>query len=98
MTTAREINNTLRCHLGDLRQRYGIKRIGLFGSYARGEQHPESDIDLLVEFVRPIGFIQFMRLEGQLEVLLGGKVDLVTRKALKPHIGRRILDEVQYVQ
>ncbi len=74
-----------------------MERIGLFGSFARGAQRIGSDVDLLVEFSRPIGFIRFIQLENRLSELLGAKVDLVTRSALKPHIGKRILDEVQYV-
>ena len=55
------------------------------------------DIDILVEFDRPIGFVRFMRLEKRLAELVGMPVDLVTKKALKPHIGKRILQEVRYV-
>ena len=57
----------------------------------------DSDIDILVEFERPVGFVRFMRLEKRLAELLGMPVDLVTKKALKPHIGKRILQEVRYV-
>jgi hypothetical protein len=63
----------------------------------RGEQGAGSDIDILVEFERPIGFVRFMRLEKRLAELVGMPVDLVTKKALKPHIGKRILQEVRYV-
>ena len=97
MMESREINETLQKHLDVLRDQYGIDRIGLFGSFARGEQNPKSDIDLLVEFSRPVGLFKFMELENQLSEILGAKVDLVTRNALKPRIGKRILDEVQYV-
>ncbi|MCA9439849.1 MAG: nucleotidyltransferase family protein, partial [Candidatus Omnitrophica bacterium] len=78
-------------------ERYGVSKIGVFGSYGRNEATEESDIDLLVEFDRPIGLLKFIELEGQLGELLGGKVDLVTQAALKPHIGKRILDEVAMV-
>ena len=61
-----------------------MKNIGLFGSYVRGEQSNQSDLDVLVELERPIGFFKFLGLEEYLECLLGLKVDLVTRKALKP--------------
>lgn len=97
MMESTEINATLHKHMSTLRDQYGVGRIGLFGSFVRGEQHPESDIDLLVEFVRPVGFFKFMELENQLSEILGAKVDLVTRNALKPRIGKRILDEVKYV-
>jgi len=78
----------------ELKEQYGVKRIGLFGSIVRGEQTPESDIDVLVEFDRPIGFFKFLELEDYLAERLGQKVDLVSTKALKPRIGAQILKEV----
>lgn len=80
-----------------LKEQYGVGRIGIFGSYARGEEGESSDIDVLVEFERPIGLVRFMRLEEHISNLLGAKVDLVSKKALKPNIGRRILEQVVYV-
>jgi predicted nucleotidyltransferase len=77
-----------------LRRDYGVRTLGLFGSYVRNQQGPKSDIDILVEFEAPIGLLRFNRLERQLGEILGGKVDLVMKSALKPHIGRRILEEV----
>ena len=76
-----------------LRSEFGVIGIGIFGSVVRGEQDTGSDIDILVEFERPIGFVKFARLEKRLEKLVGMPVDLVTKKALKPHIGKRILSE-----
>jgi hypothetical protein len=78
----------------ELREDYGVGEIGLFGSIARGEATSDSDIDVLVEFARPIGFFKFLELEEYLTERLGRKVDLVSKKALKPHIGARILEEV----
>lgn len=63
----------------------------------KGDQDESSDIDLLVEVERPMGFVKFIKLENHLSRILGIKVDLVTKKALKPHIGRRILQEILYV-
>ena len=80
-----------------LRRKYGVKEIGVFGSYARGEQGKDSDIDILVEFSKPIGFFKFLELEEYLEKLLGVKVDLVSKKALKPRIGECIMREVVFV-
>jgi predicted nucleotidyltransferase len=80
-----------------LRTEFGVVEIGIFGSVVRGEQGAGSEIDILVEFERPVGFVRFMRLEKRLSELLGMHVDLVTKKALKPHIGKRILQEVRYV-
>ena len=76
----------------------GVKRIGLFGSFVRGEQHPDSDIDLLVEFEpRRKTFDVFMELSFFLEEVLEHKVELVTVESLSPHIGPYILKEVEYV-
>jgi len=97
MTTLDDIRRTLHDHLKELRRIYGVAEIGVFGSFVRGEQQENSDVDILVEFSRPVGFVAFMRLEAHLEKLLGRKVDLVSKKALKPYIGRRILEEVRYV-
>ncbi|MGH9856083.1 MAG: nucleotidyltransferase family protein [Blastocatellia bacterium] len=78
-------------------QRLGVKRFGLFGSFARGQQHQQSDVDLLVEFEPgQKSFDNFMRLAFFLEELLGRKVDLVTPESLSPHIGPHILREVEY--
>jgi uncharacterized protein len=92
-----ELSDALHFHLEDLRKHYAVRQIGIFGSFVRGEQQEGSDVDVLVDFSRPVGFVTFIKLENRLEEILGRKVDLVTRKALKPHIGRRILDEVRYV-
>jgi uncharacterized protein len=78
----------------ELTRRYHIKRIGLFGSFVRGEQRQASDVDILVEFSQPIGLFKFLEFEEQLEKAVGMKVDLVSRKALTPRIGRHILNEV----
>lgn len=97
MKTKDEILVVLRGLMPELETRYGVKTIGLFGSVLRGEQGSESDIDVLVEFSRPIGFFSFLELEELLSEQLGGKVDLVSKKALKPEIGRMILSEVVLV-
>ncbi|MBU2439183.1 MAG: nucleotidyltransferase family protein [Acidobacteria bacterium] len=92
-----EIEQVLKVHKRELRDKCGVKKIGIFGSYLRKENTKNSDIDILVEIGIPIGFLKFLDLERYLSHLLGVKVDLVTRNALKPHIGQRILDEVRYV-
>ncbi len=77
---------------------YGVRRIGLFGSFVRGDEREESDIDLLVEFEQGCKtFDNFMSLAFFLEDLLGRKVEVVTRESLSPYLGPRILDEVEYV-
>jgi predicted nucleotidyltransferase len=78
----------------ELKPRYKVKEIGVFGSFVRGEQTEASDVDILVELEEPIGFFKFLELEEYLASRLGLKVDLVSKKALKPTIGRYILEEV----
>ena len=92
--TLEEIRRILKAHKAELAAQYGVRRIAVFGSYARGEATPESDVDLLVEFSTPPGLLKFVELERYLSELLGVKVELVTREALKPHIGRQILKEI----
>ena len=75
----------------------GVRRIGLFGSFVRGEQHPDSDIDLLVEFdPRRKTFDTFMELSFFLEEILQHSIELVTVESLSPYIGPHILKEVEY--
>lgn len=97
MKTFEEIKETIQEHKEEFQQQYGLKEIGIFGSYARGEQNEESDVDILIELERPIGFVKFIRIENALSGILGTRVELVTKKALKPYIGKRILSEVKYV-
>jgi uncharacterized protein len=92
--TLDEVLRTLRVHLPELRERYGVRTLGVFGSYVRGEQKPRSDLDLLVEFDQAPTLPEFIDLEHYLQGLLGVRVDLVTRRVLKGEIGRRILREV----
>ena len=83
----------LRAALPDLRQRWPIQSLALFGSVVRDEARAESDLDVLVEFDRPIDLFAFLALEEELAGLSGRRVDLVSRAALRRHIGRRILAE-----
>lgn len=77
-----------------LRQRYPIAAIGVFGSWARGEQRDDSDLDVLVDFDRPIGLFDFIGLRDELSDALGLNVDLVMRDAPKPRIVQRIEREL----
>jgi predicted nucleotidyltransferase len=96
MKPKEEIIRTLKKELFHLREKFSVKTIGLFGSYARSEQTEESDIDLLVEFDKPVGFFKFIELEDHLSEKLGAKVDLVTPDALKPIIKPYVMEEVVY--
>ena len=80
-----------------LRKDFSVKEIGVFGSYVREEQTKKSDIDILVDFYNEPSFFKFIALERYLSDLLGVKVDLVMRKALKHYIGKHILKEVIYL-
>ncbi len=91
---ADKVLKTLHKLKPELQTHYFVKEIGLFGSVLRGDQTRISDIDILVEFSKPVGFFKFLELEEYLGTILGGKVDLVSKKALKPRIGQQILSEV----
>ena len=96
-STRQEILTSLQHLKVEVEDRYPVRKIGVFGSVARDEQTDESDIDLLVEFSRPVGFVTFMRLEHFLSERLGRPVDLVTSDSLKPVIRQDVLSEVIYV-
>jgi predicted nucleotidyltransferase len=89
-----KVLKVLRTIKPELEREYHVAEIGLFGSFVRGEERKASDVDILVEFTHPIGMFKFLELEEYLERKIGIKVDLVSRKALKPYIGRKILSEV----
>lgn len=93
----KEIIRIIRNRKPELESRYGVQRLGLFGSYVREKQRKRSDIDILVTFNRDIDLFDFLDLREYLESQLSIKVDLVMESALKPAIGKRILSEVEYV-
>jgi len=92
-----EIKKVLKENKTILSNEFKIKEIGLFGSYLRDEAKEDSDIDVLVEFNKTVGLLEFIALENHLSDTLGIKVDLVMKSALKPRIGRHILEEVVYL-
>ncbi|MCX6698473.1 MAG: nucleotidyltransferase family protein [Methanomicrobiales archaeon] len=96
-STRQDILSSLKKIKREVEQEYSVKTIGVFGSVARDEQTGKSDIDLLVEFSKPVGFVTFMRLENFLSERLGNPVDLVTSDSLKPVIRQDVLSEVIYV-
>ena len=93
MSERDQVLRALRAALPDLRRRWPIRSLALFGSIIRGDATDGSDLDVLVEFERPIGLSAFIALEEALTTLTRRRVDLVSRAALKPHIGHRILGE-----
>ena len=96
-TDMTQVKNILDQHMDLLKKKYNVKELGVFGSVARGDNTQASDLDVLVEFSQPIGFFKFVQLENYLSKILGKKVDLVTKKALKNAIREDILKEVVYV-
>lgn len=96
-STRKDILASLKKLKNEVAREYSVKTIGVFGSVARSEETDESDIDLLVEFSKPVGFVTFMRLENFLSDQLGSHVDLVTKDSLKPVIRQDVLAEVIYV-
>lgn len=90
-----KIEEILKEYKPVLAEKFKVKSVGIFGSYVRGEEKKESDIDILVDFYEPIGW-EFIDLKLFLEEILGSKVDLVTVKALKPQLKDKILKEVVY--
>ena len=96
MKTLEEIKSILAEHKEELKEKYKVKEIGIFGSFVKGKQGRRSDVDILVEFEEAIGLFDFMDLEDYLGKLLKAKVDLVSKRALKPRIGEHILKEVVY--
>ena len=83
----------LRAALPDLRRRWPIRSLALFGSVVRDEAQAEIDLDVLFEFEKPIDLFAFLALEEELASLAGRRVDLVSRASLRRRIGRRILAE-----
>jgi uncharacterized protein len=92
-----EIKNALRQIRGELKHKYGVRRIGLFGSLVREDEQVVRDVDLLVEFERPVGLL-FIHLADYLEEVLGRPVDLVTLMAIKENRRASVLEDVEYVE
>jgi len=93
MKTLDEIKNTISKYKTYLIDNFKVKSISVFGSYLRGEIKKNSDLDVLVEFSETIDLFEFIKLENYLGDILGCKVDLVMKDALKPRIRDRILLE-----
>lgn len=76
---------------------YGVEYAGVFGSFARGETHQDSDIDILVHLKEPIGLFSLAELAQRLAEILGHKVDLVTEKGLSPYIRDNVMRDLRYI-
>lgn len=95
--TRDQVLSILRLHRDEL-QRLGVKSLALFGSVVRDQARAQSDVDLLVEFDRPVGLFEFIDLKQFLENVLGCSVDLGTARSLKPRLRERVLREAVYVR
>ena len=87
----------LRQKNAELTKKFGVKSLSLFGSVARNEATSDSDVDLLVEFNRPVGYFGLFALQDYLEKLLGCPVDLGTPNSLKPYMRERVMGEAIHV-
>ena len=96
MKKLEEIKEIIKEHKQELEQRFKVKSIAIFGSYAREEQAEESDVDIVVEFKEPVGLL-FVHLADYLEEILKVKVDLLTLDSIKPNRRKYIIDELIYV-
>lgn len=96
MLPLKEIKERLQTHKKSLFLRYAIKKLAIFGAVSRGEQTPDNDVDLLVEFKHPIG-IRFVDLADELEALLDTKVDLVSRNSIQSKYFKQIKTDLEYI-
>lgn len=96
MPTLNDIKNILKSNKQRLTDKYGLSFIAIFGSYGREQQTESSDVDILVDFQRPIG-IEFIDLANELEKLLKIKVDLVSKNGVKPQYLKHIEQDLNYV-
>lgn len=97
MASLEEIKNSLRHYKPILKEKFNVKNIGIFGSYIRNQQTQKSDIDILIDYEEVPNLFALIELEYYLEEILNTKVDLVTRKGIKPQLKEFILKEVVYI-
>lgn len=92
-----KVKTILKEEKNTLSGKYGVSEIGVFGSFISGDSTDKSDIDILVDFKKPIGLLKFVQLENYLSNKLGRKVDLVSKKGIKPYIKKGIINSTVYV-
>ncbi len=97
MKNIEKLKEKIKSQKNYIHNKYEVQKIGLFGSYVRGEENKDSDIDILIELSKPIGLIEYIQLEDYLSDILNTKVDLVLKEGLKPALKDKILDEVEYL-
>lgn len=91
------LENNLKRLKPMLRRKFKVKRLGIFGSYVKGQVRRSSDVDILVEFSKGIDLLDFVAMERYLRDQTGVKIDLVSQKALRPEFRSTILNEVIYI-
>jgi predicted nucleotidyltransferase len=98
MKTIEEIKRIIKRHKAEIREKYGVIIVGIFGSYTRGEQRKTSDVDIIIELERPIG-LKFYELWDYLENILGIKVDVLTLSALKQKtlLWENVKEDIVYI-
>ncbi|MDK2789711.1 MAG: uncharacterized protein PWP15_218 [Methanothermococcus sp.] len=98
MKTLNEIKKILKEHKKELKEKYKVKSMGIFGSYARKEQTESSDIDILIEFYESPDLFEFIELEDYLSNLLGVKVDLISKNGVhNPYVKKSIEEDLTHV-
>ena len=98
MKTLSEIKEILRKHKKELREKYKVKSIAIFGSYARSEQKETSDIDILIDYYEPVSLLKLIELENYLSDLLGVKVDLITKNSIhNPYVKKSIEEDLIHI-
>lgn len=97
MATLDEIKKIINERRQELKDKYKITEIGIFGSYVRGEQKKKSDVDILVVFGEPISLLDLVGAENYISDLIRTKVDLVPKEDVRPELKERILNEVVYI-
>jgi hypothetical protein len=92
-----EIRDILTKNKGIIQENYKVKKIGIFGSYVRGEQKEDSDLDIIVDFSEPISLLKLVNFENFLQNITGVKVDVVPEGDIRPELRNNILNEVSYL-
>jgi uncharacterized protein len=97
MINLNEIKEILRQNKNILRERYKVKEIGIFGSFIRNEQKPDSDLDILVDFFEPISLLKLVNMENYLNDTLGLKTDVIPKSDLRIELKDNILNQTEYI-
>ncbi|MCI0454652.1 MAG: nucleotidyltransferase family protein [Candidatus Dadabacteria bacterium] len=93
MQTLEEIKTIINRHKDEIKSKYAVKEIGIFGSYVKGEQKETSDVDILVDFEKPVSLLHIVSLENYLSDIVGIKVDILPKKNIRAELKEFILEE-----